>query len=232
MDAMTGMIFMVPFDWAPRAWLTCRGQILNIQQYQAVFSLIATTYGGDMKKGTFGLPNLSGRTAIGSGQSTTSANAYAVSKVYGAETTTLTVDNIPPHIHPATFTPIMGSQNITIPAQTGPLKIKMNVASAAGGSVPPGNAAILGTGAGPTSLKIYAPANTTPAPATTPLADAATSVEGTAPTKEQVVSVNTVTGGTVSVGTSGAGTAFSTLQPSLALNFIITLSGLYPSKPD
>jgi len=229
MDAMTGMIFMVPFDWAPRGWLTCQGQILNIQQYQAVFSLIGNIYGGDMLKGTFGLPNLSGRTAIGAGQSTFGPTKYAVSKAYGTETSTLTVDNVPPHLHPATFTPTYASQSITIPAQPNALTVTLNAATGAISTGTPSSSAMLANGG---TTKLYGAAPATPPTGLTNLAPASIGVTGTAPTKEQTVSVNTVNGGTVAVGTAGAGTPFSTLQPSLALNFIITMSGLFPQRPD
>ncbi|SEP08420.1 Microcystin-dependent protein [Methylobacterium sp. ap11] len=229
MEAMTSMIFMVPFTWAPDGWLSCRGQILNIQQYQAVYSLIGTMYGGNATT-TFGLPNLSGRTAIGAGQSTvTPGTQYAVSSVYGTETTTLAAANLPPHVHPATFAPTMGSQNITIPAQTGPLKVALNVSNAPGGGAP-GTGTVLGSGT--STSKIYAAYPPTAPNAMTALNDASTTVTGTPAIPQQTVAINTVTGGTVTVGANSGGTPFSTMQPSLALNFIITMFGLYPQRPN
>ncbi|MET7245876.1 tail fiber protein [Methylobacterium sp. EM32] len=227
MDAMTGMIFTVPFDWAPQGWQKCQGQVLSIQQYQALFSLILNQYGGDINKGTFGLPNFSGRTAIGTGQPQGGATNYTIAQVYGTETAALTLNNLPPHTHAATFSPVSSSQNIAIPGQAGDQKVKMNALTTAVGTGAPSSTQMLAN-AGLT--KIYG----TPGapPVTTALADAAITVTGTAATKDQTVAVNMVTGGTVTVDTAGSGTAFSTFQPSLALTFIITMTGLYPMKPN
>lgn len=58
-DALIGQIQLFAFGFAPRGWMQCQGQILQINQNQALFSLINTTYGGDGRT-TFALPNLSG----------------------------------------------------------------------------------------------------------------------------------------------------------------------------
>jgi len=59
MNAFLGSLLLVPYDWAPEGWAVCNGQILQINQYQAVFALLGATYGGDGTK-TFALPNLPG----------------------------------------------------------------------------------------------------------------------------------------------------------------------------
>lgn len=59
-------IRVFPFDYAPRGWALCAGQVLAINQNQALFSLLGTTYGGDGST-TFALPDLRGRTAVGQG---------------------------------------------------------------------------------------------------------------------------------------------------------------------
>lgn len=229
MEAMTSMIFMVPFDWAPDGWLSCQGQVLQMSQYQAVFSLIGNRYGGDGRT-TFGLPNLSGRTAIGAGQSPTNPGSrYVVSQVYGSETTTLAAANLPAHTHPATFAPTMGSQNVTLPAVTGSQKVTVNVASSASNAAP-GTGTVLA--AGTATVKLYT-AYPPAAPATmTALNDASATLSGNPAIPQQTVSVNTVTGGAVTVGPNTGGTPFNTLQPSMALNFIITMMGLYPMRPN
>lgn len=60
MEAFWGTILMFAGNYAPRGWMFCEGQELPIQQYQAIFALIGTTYGGDGKR-TFKLPDLRGR---------------------------------------------------------------------------------------------------------------------------------------------------------------------------
>jgi microcystin-dependent protein len=58
-DALFGTIMLFPYNFAPMGWMSCEGQILTITQYQALFSLIGATYGGDGRT-TFALPNLKG----------------------------------------------------------------------------------------------------------------------------------------------------------------------------
>ncbi len=59
METMLGEIELFPFTFIPRGWLLCNGQILNITQYQALYSLLGFSYGGDGRT-TFALPNLLG----------------------------------------------------------------------------------------------------------------------------------------------------------------------------
>ena len=62
-----GQILLVPYNFAPRNWAFCQGQLLQIGQYTALFSLIGNTFGGDGDK-TFALPDLRGRVPQSSGQ--------------------------------------------------------------------------------------------------------------------------------------------------------------------
>ena len=66
-EPFVGEIRSFGFNFAPRGWAQCNGQLLPIAQNTALFSLLGTTYGGDGRS-TFGLPNLSGSVAMGSGQ--------------------------------------------------------------------------------------------------------------------------------------------------------------------
>lgn len=72
MDIYIGTIQPFAFQWAPRGWMFCSGQILAIASNTALFSLLGTTYGGNGQN-TFALPNLNGRTILGQGPSTTGA---------------------------------------------------------------------------------------------------------------------------------------------------------------
>lgn len=58
-DALIGTIMLFPYNFVPSGWMSCEGQILTITQYQALYSLIGPTYGGDGRT-TFALPNLKG----------------------------------------------------------------------------------------------------------------------------------------------------------------------------
>jgi microcystin-dependent protein len=63
MDAFIGEILLFPYGFAPKSWAACEGQILSIAQYQALFSLIGTTFGGDGQN-NFALPDLRGKAPI------------------------------------------------------------------------------------------------------------------------------------------------------------------------
>ncbi|MBR9921331.1 MAG: phage tail protein [Bacteroidetes bacterium] len=94
-----GMICMFGFDFAPRNWAKCDGQLMSISANQALFSLLGTIYGGDGRT-TFGLPDLRGRAALHEG-SGPGLSPRTIGARGGAETTTLTVPNMPAHTHTA-----------------------------------------------------------------------------------------------------------------------------------
>lgn len=97
MDPYIGEIRLFTSYYAPKGWLMCQGQTLNIQQYNTLFSVIGFRYGGDGKS-TFALPNLSGRAAIGQGHGDGLTPRKIASQV-GEDETKLTVDQIPNHTH-------------------------------------------------------------------------------------------------------------------------------------
>src|SRR5271165_2310374 len=87
-----------PFTFAPKGWAFCAGQLLPISQYQALFALIGTYYGGN---GTtnFALPDLRGRVANAFGRGP-GLSPYNLGQTGGEETHTLTVAETPTHNHP------------------------------------------------------------------------------------------------------------------------------------
>lgn len=87
------------FNFAPRGWAKCEGQLLPIAQNSALFSLLGTTYGGDGRT-TFGLPDLRGRVTFQFGTGPGLSN-YRLGQAGGAEQTTLTVQNLASHNHSA-----------------------------------------------------------------------------------------------------------------------------------
>ena len=97
MESLMSEIQIFGFDWAPKNWAQCAGQLLPIAQNQALFSLLGTTYGGN---GTvnFALPDLRGRTANSVGKAP-SGNNYSLGQVGGEEAHTLTQGEMPPHNH-------------------------------------------------------------------------------------------------------------------------------------
>jgi len=80
-------------NFAPAGWMFCEGQLLPISEYETLFQLIGTTYGGDGQS-TFALPDLRGRIPLHQG------NGFILAETGGAEEITLTVSQIPAHSHP------------------------------------------------------------------------------------------------------------------------------------
>lgn len=96
-DAFIGEIRSFGFHFAPANWMFCNGQLLGISQYQALFAIIGTTYGGNGTS-NFALPNLQGQIAMhwGTGPTTT-----IIGEVQGAPYVTLATTQIPSHTHTA-----------------------------------------------------------------------------------------------------------------------------------
>jgi microcystin-dependent protein len=92
-----GQVQLFGFNFAPRGWQQCTGQVLPISQNPALYSLLGTYYGGNGSS-TFGLPNLQGRGAVGAGQGT-GLSPYVQGETVGSSTVTLTLTELPSHNH-------------------------------------------------------------------------------------------------------------------------------------
>jgi microcystin-dependent protein len=97
MDMYLGEVRMFAGNYAPENWQLCNGQLLSISEYQALYALIGTTYGGDGVQ-TFGLPDLQGRVPIHLGQGPGTSN-YALGQKGGQEAVALGVEQLPAHTH-------------------------------------------------------------------------------------------------------------------------------------
>lgn len=249
MDPMLGMVFMVPWNWAPQNYQLCQGQTLALQQYEALYSLTGTVFGGNGSS-NFMLPNLQGRTPIGVGMSP-SGSYYSLAAVVGAEKVTLSTANMPAHIHGATF--IAGGGGTSTPATaTGAVSLAFSSATTLSATVT--GAAKLATSATVTSTNtpvsgavlakptsstanIYGPATATAdlpiGPAQSFTGNATGTVSGTA-TGNVTLSVtggSTGGGGTVGILPTGGSTGLPIMQPSMAMAFVIAVNGLYPDRP-
>ena len=96
-DPFVAEIRIFPFNFAPKGWAWCNGQLLPISQNTALFSLLGTTYGGDGKS-TFALPNLQGSAPIHAGQGP-GLSLYDLGQTGGTDTVTLLQSEIPSHTH-------------------------------------------------------------------------------------------------------------------------------------
>jgi microcystin-dependent protein len=102
-----GEVRMFAGNFAPAGWMFCEGQLLPISEYETLFNLIGTTYGGDGQS-TFALPDLRGRVPIHFG------NGFTLAETGGAETITLTVAQIPAHSHPLLASSSPGTSNTPV----------------------------------------------------------------------------------------------------------------------
>ena len=225
MEVFMGTVMAVGFNYAPRGWAFCNGQLIAISQNTALFSLLGTTYGGDGRT-TFALPDLRGRVAVGGqpGQPGPGLPPMEMGQKAGTDTVTvigtgsvsvsLTAANLPAHTHPATLSMSGLTAETTLAASTG----------TAGGLTPATGSLLSGTAGGASGAAIYVP----PASAgtTVKLGGAETTVSGTG---SVTVEANTGGGQALHAPVTTQGTA-SVMQPYLGLNYIIALQGIFPSR--
>jgi len=138
MQVYIGTILPFGFNFAPSGWQMCNGQLLPISQYQAVFALLGTYYGGNGTT-TFALPNLQGRLPMhmGNGLGLTPRN---IGEMAGTESVTLTQSNLPSHTH---------ALNATTATATGASPQNTLLLAAANGADNQGD---------PVTVQIYGPA--------------------------------------------------------------------------
>ncbi|HYM59679.1 MAG TPA: tail fiber protein [Thermoanaerobaculia bacterium] len=140
-----GEIRMFAGNFAPAGWMFCEGQLLPISEYETLFNLIGTTYGGDGQS-TFALPDLRGRIPLHFG------NGFTLAETGGVETVTLTVSQIPAHSHaalganaaaagvdPTNNVPGTTSTNVQPYGSDLPSAISPSAVSSVGGSQPHNN---------------------------------------------------------------------------------------------
>jgi microcystin-dependent protein len=96
-DPFVAEIRIFPFNFAPKGWAFCNGQLLPISQNTALFALLGTTYGGDGKS-TFALPNLQGNAPMHPGQGP-GLSLHDLGEMSGSDAVTLLVSEIPAHTH-------------------------------------------------------------------------------------------------------------------------------------
>jgi len=174
-DPYVGEIRMFGGNYAPAGWNFCDGSQLSISEYDTLFNLIGTTYGGDGQS-TFNVPDLRGRVPMHQGNG--GGGNYVVGQSGGVEQVTITSQQLPVHNHTLQASNVAGD---TGTPQTGQ------------------------------ALSSQGPAGSTP-PAWLPF-------DGS----------NQVTLAGASISANGSGQPHGNIQPTLVVNFIISLFGIYPS---
>ena len=104
-------IRLMSFEFAPKGWAPCNGQLLPINQNQALFSLLGTTFGGDGRV-NFALPDLRGRTPIHVG------SGHTLGERGGEQAHTISIAELPEHVHVANATTAQADANSNSPAPT------------------------------------------------------------------------------------------------------------------
>jgi microcystin-dependent protein len=153
MDPFVAEIRIFPFNFAPRGWAFCDGQLLPISQNTALFSLVGTFYGGDGKS-TFALPDLQGRAAVDVGQGQGLSQRF-LGEGGGVESVTLLDSEMPSHPHTLRANPQLGDSPSPAPdrsiARLGSINVYQTTSNAsltpmapqglppAGGSLPHNN---------------------------------------------------------------------------------------------
>jgi len=108
-DPFIGQIIAVGFNYAPENWLPCDGRLVPISEFEPLFQLIGTTYGGDGQS-TFGLPNLNGRVPLGVGKGPRTSD-HVLGEMGGNENVTLQQGQVGSHAHPLLAAARMGTTN-------------------------------------------------------------------------------------------------------------------------
>ncbi len=206
MEVFIGTILSFGFNFAPSQWQLCNGQTLSISQYQALFSLLGTNFGGNGTT-TFQLPNLQSRSPLGFGTGA-GLSTFTLGQAGGTEQVSILINNMPQHTHIATFTPSGGggSVGVTINASTNTTG-NSNIPNAANNVL--GGAPASGQGATHTW---------------------AVAGSGTVPIGGVTVTGGGGGGGTVTNANTGGSVPTAIRNPYLALNFSIALFGLFPSR--
>ena len=175
MDPLVAEIRLVSFDFAPENWALCNGQLLSVQDYPALFSVINNSYGGDGKT-TFALPDLRGRAPM-----LVDKNNVKLGEKIGSATNILVADQLPSHTHEFRASTLPGTVSTGNPTNN-----------------------IFGnTGTGDTDYATY------PQQPNPPLIAMSPNV----------------------IDKAGSAAPVPNMMPSLGLNFMIALHGIYPPKP-
>lgn len=101
-NPFVGEIRLFGFGRVPTGWQACNGSLLSIAEYEILYTLLGTTYGGDGQN-TFAVPDLRGRVPLHQGQGPGLSN-YVIGQISGTETVTLANTQVPAHSHPVSAT--------------------------------------------------------------------------------------------------------------------------------
>lgn len=205
MDSFLGLIYLSALSFAPRQFAFCSGQIIPVTSNSALFALLGTNFGGNGRT-TFGIPDFRGRVPVGSNNMGVGPglSVWPLGELFGFERVTLSVSEIPAHNHGAIFSGTGGSgaDAVSLSTAAAVREVPQN------GDVPA--VANFGSGLGVTNVKSFGPDSST--------------VNG------QVISTGGTPAGSVTVDMTGGSESHYNIQPSQAINYIIAVEGIFPSR--
>lgn len=217
---MIGSIQLVGFSWSPEGFVSCNGQLLDISQNQALYSLIGVTWGGDGRT-VFAVPDYRGRAPVGFSYDRPPGlfGYYDLGTAGGAETRTLTIDQLPRHNHA-----VITSTTPTATATTTWSNASITSLARASASTTNDTYQPVGTYPGtPTGTNIYA--NTK----NTSMAADFVTVTTTLNSLDIETTID-VDLGNLSTEDTGTGEEISIMQPWATGNYVIATDGFYPSR--
>ncbi len=213
-DPFVGEINYVGFNYAPVGWLPCDGQLLPISQYQTLFALLGTSFGGDGRV-NFALPDMRGKVPLHQGQSPGFSN-YLFGTSGGNQQVTLSALTLPIHTHGATST----STSTVAPGASATSTLKA-VDAIANAQSPSGNSLAKTSDNARNPQAVNAAYSTTAPTVAMNAGSVVTTLNGLA--------VTTVTN--TAIAPAGSTQPFSIMQPYTVLNCIIANQGIWPSRP-
>lgn len=205
-EPFIGQINTNGFQFAPEHWSACEGQLLTINDHQAMFSLLGTAFGGDGRT-NFALPDFRGTVAQGQGVRPGTTLELKMGQRRGAESTTLKDSNMVSHAH-------LASSSVSYTPT-----VELQATTDSGDSIVPGTGAYLATatppGGGP---------------------DKPEQIYNSSPTSGSTVNLGGVSmgqfvpHGDVTVDANGSNQAFSIIQTGTVISMSIAMQGLFPSR--
>lgn len=206
MEFYLTQIMLWGINWVPDGWMICAGQSLSVNQYQALYSLIGNTYGGNSVN--FNLPDLRGRAPICYGKGAVLNNNYQFGKQYGTETNSILISNLPAHAHSGNITNLTGVGGLQASTDSAiySAPTQQNVLAAVTSDAADG-------GGGPATINMYADPNNLI-------------------TMDYGMTLNVTGGGSFVTGNTGGNIPISNIPPVLAMTWAMCVSGgLYPPRP-
>ena len=204
-EPMLGSMCVFAGNFAPRGYALAQGQLLSISQNTALFSILGTTYGGNGQT-TFALPDTRGRALIGTGQGP-GLSSISLGQMGGQETTMLTLNHMPQHSHNASTS--VQLLNMDSSASTAVLK---GLAATSNSNTPTGK--VLANSPGRDNI----------------YSDGAPNVELNPESIELNINLDMLFDSSTTVAVAGGNQPFSVRDPYLAINWVIALEGIYPSR--